>query len=74
MATYYAQRATAGLIVAEAATPNAAGQTYPNITAVHSARHVAGWRLVTDAVREAGAGCSSSSSTAAGSAIRPPAA
>ncbi|MEU6448084.1 alkene reductase [Streptomyces sp. NPDC046979] len=54
MATYYAQRATAGLIVAEAATPNAAGQTYPNITAVHSARHVAGWRLVTDAVREAG--------------------
>ncbi|MER7718817.1 alkene reductase [Streptomyces flaveolus] len=54
MATYYAQRASAGLIVAEAATPNAVGQTYPNITAVHSARHVAGWRQVTDAVREAG--------------------
>lgn len=54
MATYYAQRAAAGLIVAEAATPNAVGQTYPNITAVHSARHVAGWRRVTDAVREAG--------------------
>ncbi|WND37195.1 alkene reductase [Streptomyces sp. BB1-1-1] len=54
MATYYAQRAAAGLIVAEAATPNAVGQTYPNITAVHSARHVAGWRQVTDAVREAG--------------------
>jgi N-ethylmaleimide reductase len=54
MATYYAQRASAGLIVAEAATPNAVGQTYPNITAVHSDRHVAGWRQVTDAVREAG--------------------
>ncbi|MET9353769.1 alkene reductase [Streptomyces sp. NPDC006617] len=54
MATYYAQRASAGLIVAEAATPNAVGQTYPNITAVHSARHVAGWRRVTDAVRDGG--------------------
>ncbi|WP_159326966.1 alkene reductase [Streptomyces tendae] len=54
MAAYYAQRASAGLIVAEAATPNAVGQTYPNITAVHGARHVAGWRRVTDAVREAG--------------------
>jgi N-ethylmaleimide reductase len=54
MAEYYAQRASAGLIIAEAATPNAVGQTYPNITAVHTPRHVAGWRLVTDAVREAG--------------------
>ncbi|MFE5397770.1 alkene reductase [Streptomyces sp. NPDC056568] len=54
MATYYAQRASAGLIIAEAATPNAVGQTYPNITAVHGARHVAGWRRVTDAVRQAG--------------------
>ncbi|MFE2051285.1 alkene reductase [Streptomyces sp. NPDC059459] len=54
MATHYAQRASAGLIIAEAATPNAVGQTYPNITAVHSARHVAGWRQVTDAVRRAG--------------------
>ncbi|MET9759693.1 alkene reductase [Streptomyces sp. NPDC006372] len=54
MATYYAQRASAGLIIAEAATPNAVGQTYPNITAVHAPSHVAGWRQVTDAVREAG--------------------
>ncbi|MEU6101390.1 alkene reductase [Streptomyces flaveolus] len=56
MAEYYAQRASAGLIVAEAATPNAVGQTYPNITAIHTARHVAGWRRVTDAVRAAGGG------------------
>ncbi|MFD5704101.1 oxidoreductase [Streptomyces lasiicapitis] len=54
MATYYAQRATAGLIIAEAATPNAVGQTYPNITAIHTDAHVDGWRQVTDAVRAAG--------------------
>ncbi|MFJ4205936.1 alkene reductase [Streptomyces sviceus] len=56
MATYYAQRASAGLIIAEASTPSAVGQTYPNITAIHSASHVAGWRRVTDAVRAAGGG------------------
>ncbi|WP_418960131.1 alkene reductase [Streptomyces tritici] len=54
MATYYAQRASAGLIIAEASTPNAVGQTYPNITAIHNDAHVAGWRRVTDAVRAAG--------------------
>ncbi|MFC8141403.1 alkene reductase [Streptomyces paradoxus] len=54
MAEYYAQRASAGLIIAEASTPNAVGQTYPNITAVHTPAHVAGWRQVTDAVRDAG--------------------
>jgi N-ethylmaleimide reductase len=54
MADYYAQRADAGLIVAEAATPNAVGQTYPDITAIHTPAHVAGWRRVTDAVRDAG--------------------
>ncbi|MFI9208938.1 alkene reductase [Streptomyces sp. NPDC053253] len=54
MATYYAQRASAGLIIAEAATPNAVGATYPNIPAIHDDTHVVGWRRVTDAVREAG--------------------
>ncbi|MER7394603.1 alkene reductase [Streptomyces sp. NPDC000151] len=54
MATYYAQRASAGLIIAEASTPNAVGQTYPNITAIHNAAHVAGWRQITDAVHAAG--------------------
>ncbi|MDP9842713.1 alkene reductase [Streptosporangium lutulentum] len=54
MATYYAQRASAGLIIAEATTPNAVGQTYPNIPAIHNRAHVAGWRRVTDAVRAAG--------------------
>ncbi|GAA0445065.1 alkene reductase [Streptomyces sp. NPDC046215] len=54
MATYYAQRASAGLIIAEAATPNAVGQTYPNIPAIYNEAHVAGWRQVTDAVRAQG--------------------
>lgn len=54
MATYYAQRASAGLIIAEATTPNAVGQTYPDIPAIHDPAQVAGWRRVTDAVRAAG--------------------
>ncbi|MFJ8870887.1 alkene reductase [Streptomyces sp. NPDC102473] len=54
MATYYAQRASAGLIIAEASTPNAVGQTYPNISAIHNEAHVAGWRRVTEAVSAAG--------------------
>ncbi|MFJ8648320.1 alkene reductase [Streptomyces sp. NPDC093546] len=54
MARYYAQRASAGLIIAEATTPNAVGQTYPHIPAIHNAAQVAGWRRVTDAVGAAG--------------------
>ncbi|RFU38372.1 alkene reductase [Actinomadura logoneensis] len=54
METYYAQRATAGLIIAEAATPNAVGLTYPNIPAIYGPAHVTGWRGVTRAVRDAG--------------------
>ncbi|MGC7102400.1 alkene reductase [Amycolatopsis lurida] len=50
MAAYYAQRASAGLIIAEAATPNEVGRTYPNIPAIHHERHVDGWRRVTGAV------------------------
>ncbi|MEU2874584.1 alkene reductase [Streptomyces olivoreticuli] len=53
MATYYAQRASAGLIIAEGTTPNAVGQTYPDIPAIHRPEHVTGWRQVTDAVRAA---------------------
>ncbi|GAA1614797.1 alkene reductase [Actinoplanes couchii] len=54
VAEYYRQRATAGLIIAEAATPSAVGRTYPNITALYTDAHVTGWRRVTDAVRDAG--------------------
>ncbi|WP_328924886.1 alkene reductase [Streptomyces sp. NBC_00190] len=54
MATYYAQRASAGLIIAEATTPNAVGRTYPRIPGIHTPAQVAGWRRVTDAVHAAG--------------------
>ncbi|MDA5281310.1 alkene reductase [Streptomyces sp. NPDC054904] len=54
MAAYYAQRASAGLIIAEGTTPNAVGQTYPHIPGIHSPGQIAGWRRVTDAVRAAG--------------------
>ena len=54
MATYYAQRASAGLIIAEAAAPNAVGQTYPNIPAIYNESHAAGWRQVTTSVHAAG--------------------
>ncbi|MBO0693430.1 MAG: alkene reductase [Acidimicrobiaceae bacterium] len=54
MATYYAQRASAGLIVTEGTQPSAIGQAYPNTPGLHAAEHVAGWRVVTDAVHEAG--------------------
>ncbi|MDH6145305.1 2,4-dienoyl-CoA reductase-like NADH-dependent reductase (Old Yellow Enzyme family) [Kitasatospora sp. GP30] len=53
-ATYYTQRASAGLIIAEASTPNAVGQTYANIPGIHTPSQVAGWRTVTEAVRAAG--------------------
>ncbi|GLX19340.1 alkene reductase [Streptomyces lavendulae] len=54
MATHYAQRASAGLIIAEGTTPNAVGQTYPHIPGIHTPAQIAGWRRVTEAVRAAG--------------------
>ncbi|MFG3137364.1 alkene reductase [Streptomyces sp. NPDC048211] len=54
MATHYAQRASAGLIIAEGTTPNAVGQTYPHIPGVHSPAQIAGWRRVTEAVAASG--------------------
>ncbi|MFI1917034.1 alkene reductase [Nocardia sp. NPDC020380] len=54
MVEYYTQRAGAGFIIAEAATPNRVGQTYPNIPGLYSESQVAGWRRVTASVRAAG--------------------
>ncbi|MFI7130968.1 alkene reductase [Nonomuraea sp. NPDC050153] len=54
MATYYAQRAGAGLIVTEGTQPSAVGQGYPDTPGLHSAEQVAAWRQVTDAVHRAG--------------------
>jgi N-ethylmaleimide reductase len=52
--TYYAQRASAGLIVSEATQISPQGVGYPLTPGIHSAEQVAGWRLVTDAVHYAG--------------------
>ncbi|MFG2141974.1 alkene reductase [Streptomyces sp. NPDC048650] len=54
MVAYYAQRATAGLIITEGAQTTVVGQGYPFTPGLHTAEQVAGWRRVTDAVHEAG--------------------
>ncbi|MGW7046130.1 alkene reductase [Streptomyces avermitilis] len=53
-AVYYAQRATAGLIVSEGVQPNVVGQGYPDTPGLHSSAQVEAWRRVTDAVHERG--------------------
>jgi len=54
MATYYAQRAGAGLIVTEGVSPSPNGLGYLNIPGIFSEAQVAGWRLVTEAVHRKG--------------------
>ena len=54
MATYYAQRASAGLILSEATSVDPMGVGYPNTPGIWSKEQVAGWRLITKAVHEAG--------------------
>lgn len=51
---YYAQRASAGLIVTEGTQPSRAGQGYPDTPGLHSAEQIAAWRRVTDAVHAQG--------------------
>jgi N-ethylmaleimide reductase len=54
MVAYYAQRADAGLIVAEGAWPSVAGQAYCRQPGIATPAQVAGWRKVTDAVHARG--------------------
>lgn len=54
MAEYYAQRASAGLIVTEGTQITQQGQGYAWTPGIHSPEQVAGWRRVTDAVHAAG--------------------
>ncbi|MCM0676842.1 alkene reductase [Micromonospora phytophila] len=54
MATYYAQRAGAGLIITEGIQPSAVGQGYPDTPGLHTAEQVAAWRPVTTAVHDRG--------------------
>jgi N-ethylmaleimide reductase len=53
-AEYYAQRATAGLLITEATQISPEGKGYAWTPGIHSPEQVAGWRLVTDAVHKAG--------------------
>jgi N-ethylmaleimide reductase len=54
MAEYYAQRAGFGLLITEGTAPSANGLGYARIPGAFSAEQIAGWRLVTEAVRERG--------------------
>ena len=53
-ALYYAQRASAGLIVTEATQVAPQGQGYVLTPGIHDEAQVRGWRRVTDAVHAAG--------------------
>jgi N-ethylmaleimide reductase len=55
MAEYYAQRATAGLIVTEGTSPSPNGLGYPRIPGIFSTAQVEGWKRITDAVHAKGA-------------------
>ena len=54
MASYYAQRASAGLIITEGTSPSRNGLGYPRIPGLFNQDHVTGWKLVTQAVHAKG--------------------
>jgi len=53
-ATYYAQRASAGLLISEATAISHQGQGYADVPGLYSEEALAGWRAVTDAVHAKG--------------------
>ncbi|OAI21546.1 alkene reductase [Methylomonas lenta] len=54
MAEYYSQRASAGLIIAEATMAMEGHSAFWTEPGIYSAQQIAGWRQVTDAVHAAG--------------------
>ncbi len=54
MAAYYAQRASAGLIISEATGISREGLGWPGAPGLWNERQVDGWKLVTDAVHDRG--------------------
>ena len=54
MADYYAQRASAGLIIAEASQISPMAQGYLDTPGIYSTEQVVAWRQVTDAVHAQG--------------------
>lgn len=54
MATYYAQRASAGLIITEASQISPLGVGYPYTPGIYNDAQIEGWKKVTTAVHEKG--------------------
>ncbi len=52
MATYYGQRASAGLIITEATPVSPTGIGYPNIPGIYTEDQIEGWKTVTKSVHE----------------------
>lgn len=52
--TYYAQRASSGLIISEATPISLMAHGYPATPGIHTAQQVAGWKKVVDAVHAKG--------------------
>ncbi|MFZ5533088.1 MAG: alkene reductase [Pseudomonadota bacterium] len=53
-ARYYAQRASAGLIVSEGVVISRQGVGYPNVPGLYTDEHVRAWQPITEAVHAAG--------------------
>ena len=54
MATYYAQRASAGLLITEATAISHQGQGYSDVPGLYGTEQLDGWKHVTQAVHDAG--------------------
>jgi N-ethylmaleimide reductase len=54
MAEYYAQRASAGLIITEGTSPSPNGLGYARIPGIFSTEQINAWKVVTNAVHEKG--------------------
>lgn len=54
IAHYYRQRATAGLIIAEASQVSQQAKGYPRTPGIYTDAQIAGWKLVTEAVHAEG--------------------
>jgi N-ethylmaleimide reductase len=54
MATYYQQRASAGLIITEGTSPSPNGLGYARIPGIFSEAQILGWKMTTSAVHKSG--------------------
>ena len=54
MASYYQQRASAGLLISEATAISHQGQGYADVPGLYAPEQIAGWKRVTDAVHASG--------------------